>query len=254
LKLSSEAIENLRTGGSERKGSDRLIDIFLRPRYTLSPSLFFGETILKFSSARLVVEDLTLERGGRPLFRGLDFSLASGEALIVTGPNGSGKSTLLRALAGLLRPAVGRISLVGFGSETGAAAVGVHYVGHSDALKPAMTALENVAFWAAMLDIGGEAALSPRNALERLGLGSLADLPVAYLSAGQKRRVALTRLLVAPRPLWLLDEPTSALDAVARATLEDLVCTHLASGGLAVLSTHAPFERVDGRSLRLAVS
>jgi heme exporter protein A len=208
---------------------------------------------LQLPSTELVVEDLALERGGRMLLRGLGFTLRGGEALVVTGPNGAGKSTLLRALAGLLPPAAGRIRLQGAGFDGERMSLGAHYIGHADGLKPSLTARENLAFWATALDIGAGLALTPLAALERLGVGALAELPAAYLSAGQKRRVALARLLAARRPLWLLDEPTTALDAPSRALLEELVMEHLAGGGSAVVSTHAPLERLLARRLALGL-
>ena len=209
---------------------------------------------MKFHSLRLAVEHLDLDRGGRPLVRGLSFALTSGEALIVTGPNGSGKTTLLRTIAGLLRPSAGRIRFEGEGASPASVASGTHYVGHANGLKASLTAQENVAFWATMLDIGAPGALPAAAALAKLGLAPLADLPIAYLSAGQKRRAALARLLAARRPLWLLDEPTTALDAASQARMEELIQDHLAQGGLAVVATHAPLARVAGRELRLGVA
>jgi heme exporter protein A len=202
---------------------------------------------------RLLVENLALERGGRALLSGLTFSLAAGEAMIVTGPNGAGKSTLLRALAGLLSPAQGRVRLEGANVDGESAAVGAHYLGHADGLKSSLTALENLAFWATMLDVGGRRGLAPGAALDRLGLKDLADLPVGYLSAGQKRRTAVARLLTARRPLWLLDEPTTALDVASQARVEDLLNEHLMEGGMAVVATHAPLTRIAARQLRLGL-
>ena len=195
---------------------------------------------------RLSAENLTLERGGRRLFAGLSFSLGAGEALLVTGPNGAGKTSLLRAIAGFLPLAAGRISLAG-GAAAASLQEQTHYVGHADALKSALTPRENLAFWGAMLGGGGE----PQAALARLGLPHVADFPVRALSAGQKRRVALARLLTAPRPLWLLDEPTSALDAAAQALFAGVMRDHLAGGGLIVAATHAPLGLDGAASMRL---
>lgn len=187
---------------------------------------------------RLVVADLACRRGVRLLFQGLGFTLEAGRALIVTGPNGTGKSSLLRLLAGLARPEAGTLRLDGapepddFAEET-------HYLGHLDAHKPSLSAQENLAFWRAML---GRPALSVGAAMEAVGLGGLERLPVAVLSAGQKRRLALARLLVARRPLWLLDEPTTALDASAQARFGELARAHVAEGGLIVAATHAPLD------------
>ncbi len=165
---------------------------------------------------------LRVERGGRNIFSDLSFSLTSGEALLVTGANGAGKSTLLRALAGLLPLVAGEI-LIKPAQELNRAAL-CHYVGHADALKASLTVAENLAFWSNMLavatapELGFDAtnAASVDTALTQLGLAHASDLPAAYLSAGQRRRAALARLLTVPRPLWLLDEPLTALDAAAQ--------------------------------------
>ena len=157
---------------------------------------------------RLLVSDLACVRGGRGVFAGLSFSLAAGAALLASGPNGAGKSSLLRLIAGLLRPAEGRLTLEG---GDGDATIGeqAHYLGHQDALKPSLTVAENLAFWVHYLG-GSDAATAP--AIETVGLGTIASLPAAYLSAGQRRRLSIARLIAIDRPLWLLDEPTSALD------------------------------------------
>jgi heme exporter protein A len=196
---------------------------------------------------RLIAENLTLERGGRRLFAELSFAARAGEALVVTGPNGAGKSSLLRGLAGFLDFAAGRAWLEGGAAETSLQEQ-THYLGHSDALKAALTAAENLGFWAQMLG-GSASAVAP--ALARLGLPHVADFPVRALSAGQKRRVALARLLVAPRPLWLLDEPTTALDVAAQALFAEVMRAHLASGGLIVAATHAPLGLEGAQSVRL---
>ncbi len=196
---------------------------------------------------RLVAQNLSLERGGRRLLAGVSFVVAPGEALVVTGPNGAGKSSLLRALAGFLPLSEGAVSCEGTASREEA----THYLGHLDALKGALTAAENLSFWAALLGSGG---LPAAEALARLGLAHVADLPVRALSAGQKRRVALARLLVANRPLWLLDEPTTALDAAAQARFADLVRAHLIDGGLVVAATHAPLGLDGARTLVLGAA
>lgn len=203
----------------------------------------------------LSVDKLELARGGRRLATDLSFSVHAGDALVVTGPNGAGKSTLLRALAGLLPAASGDITLTGDDvSADDPAGVHAHYLGHADALKTALTARENLAFWAAML--GGRAAgrlvaRSPLEALAALRLDHAADLPVGWLSAGQKRRVALARLLVAARPLWILDEPATALDVASQDRLAGLMADHRAHGGMIVAATHAPLGLADARELRL---
>lgn len=201
------------------------------------------------TTLRLDVADVSLERGGRPLFAHLSFSLAMGEALLVTGPNGAGKSSLLRAIAGFLPFGGGSIELRG-GAEAMPAGLRAHYLGHADALKNALTAAENLAFWAAML---GAPANGPRAdvALARLALNHVADLPVGYLSAGQRRRVALARLLMVERPLWLLDEPATALDAAAQESLAGMLRDHRDRGGMLIAATHSPLGLAGARELRL---
>jgi heme exporter protein A len=199
---------------------------------------------------RLSAADLTCRRGSRLLFSGLDFALSAGEALVVTGRNGSGKSSLLRLIAGLLRADGGRISLEGGDSELNLAEQ-AHYLGHQDALKPSLTVRENLRFWSAYL---GPAESPPERALERLGLDGLADLPAAYLSAGQKRRLSLARLLTVHRPVWLLDEPTAALDAEGQVRLADLMRGHLARGGLILAAAHGPIGLTNAEELRLGSS
>jgi heme exporter protein A len=195
---------------------------------------------------RLSGLDLTCRRGGRELFAGLGFSLAAGEALVVTGPNGSGKSSLLRLVGGLLRPARGGIELEGGDSDL-TIAEQAHYLGHQDALKPALTVRENLQFWSRYL---GHGVLAPA-ALATVGLSELANLPAAYLSAGQRRRLSIARLLAANRPIWLLDEPASTLDASGQARLSDLMREHLAEGGLIVAAAHGPTGLDGARELRL---
>ncbi|MGD9921622.1 MAG: heme ABC exporter ATP-binding protein CcmA [Pseudorhodoplanes sp.] len=194
----------------------------------------------------LSAQALSCQRGGRPVFEGLGFSVAGGEALLVTGRNGAGKSSLLRMIAGLLRIAGGTLSLAG-GDPERSIGEQAHYLGHSDALKPALTVAENLAFWSAWL--GG--ASEPREALTAVALEALAELPAAYLSAGQKRRLSIARLVAVKRPLWLLDEPTSALDAASQAVLLDLMRGHLAGGGMIVAATHLPLGLHGASELRL---
>lgn len=184
---------------------------------------------------RLSVENLACDRGGRRIFEGVTFALAPGEALVITGRNGAGKSSLLDMLAGRLAPAAGRIRFAGEGERS--LAESLHYVGHRDALKAALTARENLDFARGFL---GDPALASEDALSAVGLAHAAELPVAYLSAGQRRRVALARLLVARRPLWLLDEPAAALDAASQDILRGLIEAHRDGGGMAIATTHAP--------------
>jgi heme exporter protein A len=196
---------------------------------------------------RLVADNLACARSGRAVFTDVGFSLEAGEALVVTGPNGAGKSSLLRVLAGLLEPAAGTIRFEGASDER-TLPEEAHYVGHRDALKPALTPRESLAFWQAML---GRPRQDPEEALDRMGLRHAADLPGAYLSAGQRRRLALARLLVSGRPVWLLDEPTSALDAGSQALFAEIVRDHLAGNGLVVAATHMPLGLDNPRSLPL---
>ncbi|MGA8713906.1 MAG: heme ABC exporter ATP-binding protein CcmA, partial [Roseiarcus sp.] len=186
---------------------------------------------------RLRAWQLAIERGGRRLFSGLSFEVGQGSALIVTGPNGAGKSSLLRALSGFLPVQAGGFALEG-GDPERTLGEEAHYLGHADALKGALTANENLAFWAGAL--GGEPSREASGAaLARVGLAHVIDFPARVLSAGQKRRVALARLLIAHRTVWLLDEPTAALDAAAQAAFAAIMRAHLDSGGIIVAATHA---------------
>lgn len=196
---------------------------------------------------RISAGELRCVRGGREIFSALTFAVAGGEALAVTGANGAGKSSLLRLLAGLIRPAGGRLAFDGGDVEL-TLGEQAHYLGHGDALKAALSVSENLDFWARYL--GGDPAKGER-ALDRMGLGGLQGLPAAYLSAGQRRRLALARLLVVPRPVWLLDEPQAALDASGATLLAELMGEHLALGGLIVAATHAPLGLPGAAELRL---
>jgi len=200
---------------------------------------------------RFVGHDLTCVRGERRVFSGLGFDLEAGDALVAVGPNGSGKSSLLRLMAGLLTPAAGRLLWNGEPVAADREAHGgrLHYVGHLDAVKPVLAVRENVAFWA-RLHGGGTAAVD--GALAALGVGHLAAVPGRFLSAGQRRRVNLARLLAAPAPLWLLDEPTTALDRAAVAALEAAIERHRRTGGMVVAATHAPLALNAARTLDLA--
>jgi heme exporter protein A len=184
---------------------------------------------------RLAAAGLALDRGGRRLFEGVAFAVDAGESLVVTGPNGAGKSSLLRVVAGLLPPSEGTVRLEGGDDELPVSAQ-AHYLGHLDAVKPSLSVAEALGFWAVYL--GGRRTLVD-DALDAVGLLALADLPSAYLSAGQRRRLALARLIAAPRPLWLLDEPTAALDAAAERRLGELIRDHVSGGGMVVAATHA---------------
>jgi heme exporter protein A len=195
----------------------------------------------------LNVEAITVERGGRVVIDGLSFSVGAGEALVLTGPNGAGKTTLIRVLAGFLTPTAGKVQVVGTNDEQELAAL-CHYVGHRDAIKPKLTVAENVGFWAAYL--GGPRTVVDA-ALDACGLLDLAGVPAAYLSAGQKRRLGLARLLSAPRPIWLLDEPTTSLDAAHQRQFARLIEAHRAGGGMVIAATHMDLGLASARSLQL---
>jgi heme exporter protein A len=195
---------------------------------------------------RLEGSRLVCIRGGREVFTGVGFSVGSGEALQVTGRNGAGKSSLLRMVAGLVRIASGRLALAE-GDPEKTLPEQVHYLGHQDALKPSLTVAENIAFWSRYLG-GREAGLL---ALETVGLIALAHLPAGYLSAGQRRRLSLARLLAAPRPIWLLDEPTAALDRDGQAMLAERMRQHLAGSGIIVAAVHGPIGLDAAQELRL---
>lgn len=185
-------------------------------------------------------------RGGREVFSGLDFEASSGEALAVSGPNGSGKTSLLRMIAGLLTVAGGSIGLEG-GEADLTLPEQAHYLGHRDALKPALSVIENLSFWRDYL--GGE-AFDASKSLAAVGLDHAAHLPAAYLSAGQRRRLSISRLLAVWRPVWLLDEPTNALDAAGQSMFASLMRDHLSQGGLIIAATHAPLG-IAARELRI---
>ncbi len=184
--------------------------------------------------SQLIVETkgLACGRGETMLVRDLDLALSSGHGLLLRGPNGSGKSTLLLTLAGLLPPLAGNVQFSGHDPDDGPV---LHYCGHRNGIRPRLSVSETLGFWAA---INGAFGLSIAAALEKVGLSGAAKLDAGYLSAGQQRRLALARLLVSPRPLWLLDEPTAALDSQGHALVGTLLADHLASGGLAIIATH----------------
>jgi heme exporter protein A len=202
---------------------------------------------VRFLNAPLLAADgLTVERGGRLVLRDLAIALAPGETVLVAGRNGAGKSTLLRTLAGLLHPAAGTIAYGRADEETSGVET-IHYLGYEDALKPSLTVRENLAFWAAMLGTPGgkrhrAEAIEVAAALEAYGIARLVDLPAGYLSAGQKRRVALARLLLAPRPIWLLDEPLIALDVGAQDLVVAHMAAHAAAGGAILVASHQPLK------------
>jgi len=204
-----------------------------RPHADLHPAL------------RLRVENLAVARGGRPVLEGVSFALSGGEALVVTGRNGAGKSTLLRALAGLLSPIAGTIALEGGGPDADLPRQS-HYLAHADGMKAALSVAENLDFWASYLGSAQDARSRPMiEALAAVGLTHALHAPFGALSAGQKRRAALARLLVAWRPLWLLDEPLTALDRGSRKKIAGVMQAHCAQGGMIVAATHEPLG-IDG--------
>jgi heme exporter protein A len=197
----------------------------------------------------LRAEELTCNRGGREVFRNVSFKVPAHEALIVTGRNGAGKSSLLRMIAGLLRIAAGRLALDGGAADTPIAEQ-AHYLGHQDAMKPSLTVAENLQFWTTFLGSRREVDA----ALELLDLAPLADLPAAYLSAGQRRRLSLARIVAVSRPIWLLDEPTSALDTPSQKRLSEIMRDHLAGGGIIVAAAHGAIGLDRARELKLGVA
>jgi heme exporter protein A len=201
----------------------------------------------KAGPLRLIAENLACERGGRLVFEGLSFSAQAGDLVAVAGRNGAGKSSLLRVVAGLVPKSAGKLSLEGGDAEKGIGEQ-MHYCGHSDALKPSLSVRENLGFWRGYY---GGTGLDIEDALDLFAIEHLADLPAAYLSAGQKRRLSLCRLFVSRRPVWLLDEPTSALDVDTQARLAALMGEHLAGGGLILAATHGDLGLSPSRTLAI---
>lgn len=196
-------------------------------------------------------------RGDRKLFDGLSFRVSAGQALAVEGANGAGKTSLLRMIAGFLSPAAGRIVLKSAEGESVDAeerGKSIGWLGHQDGLKPQLTVREQLDFFARLYrpplrpSRAGEADLI--SVLERVGLARQAELPCRYLSAGQRRRLALARLLVSERPLWLLDEPFAALDAAGQALIAQLMARHCGHGGIIIAATHDPLG-LGNESLKL---
>jgi heme exporter protein A len=203
--------------------------------------------------AEFSAEDLVCVRGERTIFVGVSFRLASGGVLVLAGPNGAGKSSLLRMMAGLLPPADGLLAWDGalVTDDPEAHRRRLRYIAHAEAVKPALTVAENLLAWSVLW--GGSAGAEKRvgAALDAFGIGRLADLPGRYLSAGQKRRLALARLLVSPAPLWLLDEPRTGLDADAERRLDHVIRRHRDGGGMVVMALHGGERPEDARTLEL---
>lgn len=205
-----------------------------------------------FPATVLSSENLACVRGERLIFSSIEFALDAGEVLVVTGANGSGKTSLLRIVCGLLEAAAGEIRWNG----SSARALGddffaeLAYLGHHNGLKDDLSATENMQVWAGVSGITVDRAAA-RQALARMGLAGREDLPVRWLSQGQKRRAAIARLLVAERPLWVLDEPFAGLDRASTVTVEALLQEHLAEGGMAILTTHQDLGAVAASVRRL---
>lgn len=189
---------------------------------------------------RFTGDDLACVRGERMVFSGLSFHLGEGELLLLTGPNGSGKSSLLRLMAGLARPASGCIHWEGedIGAEPEQHRARLQYIGHGDAVKPQLSVKENLGFWASLSRNDKNPGVAVEDALAAFGLKALEDMPARFLSAGQKRRLGLARILAAPAELWLLDEPASSLDDASVRALDRALKGHAGKGGIAVVSTH----------------
>ncbi len=202
------------------------------------------------SGTILQAHDLACVRGERPVFRGVSFALEPGGALVLRGPNGSGKSSLLRILAGYLHPVNG---MVAWGGENmreapDAHRARTHYVGHLEAVKPALTVTEHLAFWARAKGFSQAA----EGILAALDLKELADVPGRFLSAGQKRRLSLTRLLASPAELWLLDEPSITLDVESARRLETMLAGHRKQGGMTVVATHTKIALPEAKTINMA--
>ncbi len=198
---------------------------------------------------QIIAEHLVIVRGARTIIEDLSFETGSGEAVLLTGENGAGKTTLLRALAGFLRIESGTLRLSG-GDDEKSLAEQAHVVGHGNAVKTAFSVRENLMFWAEYDGVDDvEARITA--ALAGFGLTDLSEFPAAYLSAGQKRRLGLARLLVTERPIWLLDEPTSSLDAASSELVTKAINAHTSNGGIAIAATHLPLGLDRARDLRL---
>lgn len=202
---------------------------------------------------RFVGRDLTCVRGERTVFHGLGFDLAPAGVLVLVGPNGSGKSSLLRLMVGLLAPTAGSVAWEGesIRDEAEAHRARLHYVGHLDPVKPVLTVRENLGLWVALKTGARDVDEVVLRALHTFGVGHLAAVPGRYLSAGQRRRVNLARVVASPAPLWLLDEPANGLDEAATARLVDAIADHRAGGGMVAVATHAPLPLEHTATLAL---
>jgi heme exporter protein A len=202
------------------------------------------------AEADLIGENLSCRRGERLIFAGLSLVVPAGGAVVLNGANGSGKSSLLRLLATLLKPAAGRLLWVGsaVAEDVAAYRASLHYVGHLDAIKTVLGVRETLGFWTAMR---GAEAMALDRSLAAFGLDRVADWPCQWLSAGQRRRLALARLIAIPAPIWLLDEPAAALDTEGEARLGEVIAAHRQAGGRVVVATHQPLALPGASELRL---
>ena len=208
------------------------------------------QPVVKPLIMKLQVNNLSVNRGEEQILSDLSFSVATGEALIVRGANGAGKSTLLRALAGLLSSESGSIEIVEPEAEFADQTVSdlCHYLGGDNAMKPALSVEENLQFWQ---DFCGRPHLDVEEALDMVGLDGLQTVPFAHLSTGQRRRIAIARMLVSYRPIWILDEPTSGLDAASEKQFSALMQAHLEDDGLIIAATHIPLGLASASELEL---
>lgn len=187
----------------------------------------------------LAFRGVACDRGGRRLFEGVSFQLAAGDAAVVAGPNGVGKSSLIRIAAGLLLPAEGDVAVTG----------GLTLLAEAAALDADRTVLEALQFWAGL---DGADAASVARALDDVGLAALATVPVRMLSTGQRRRVAMARVVASGAPIWLLDEPGNGLDAAAVVRLEALIARHRSEGGIVLAATHLPLAMPDALTINVS--
>lgn len=208
------------------------------------------QSVVKPLIMKLQIQNLTVNRGEERILSDLSFSVATGEALIVSGANGAGKSTLLRALAGLLTSEAGSIEIIEPDPEFAGQSVAdlCHYLGGENAMKPALSVEENLLFWQ---EFCAQPHLDVDEALDMVGLDGLQTVPFAHLSTGQRRRIAIARLLVSYRPVWILDEPTSGLDAASEQQFAALMQAHLEDDGLIVAATHIPLGLSGAKQLVL---
>ena len=200
----------------------------------------------------LQVSGLAARRGDDRIFSGVDFALQGGESLVLTGRNGTGKSTLIRVVAGLLPADAGTVKVTVGGEAIPRAAEAMHYLGHRNAMKRELSVGENLAFWMSFMgDFAGGTGLDIESAAGELGLAELLHLPFGYLSAGQQRRMAMAKLLVAWRPVWLLDEPTAALDRQSDVLFARIMNGHLDRGGIIIAATHQELGLEDAKRLEM---